>query len=122
MREMVTLEVPELLLQSARVVAARTQRRVETVLADWLELTAGELPIEQLADEQVLALRDLQFAEDQQAELSALLQQQSEGTLSTSDRERLDMLMDLYQRGLVQKARALAVAVDRGLQPPLARS
>jgi len=119
MREMVTLEVPELLLQSARVVAVRTQRRVETVLADWLELTTGELPIEQLADEQVLALRDLQLADDQQAELTRSLQQQREGKLTATERERLDILLDLYQRGSVQKARALAVAVERGLQPPL---
>lgn len=122
MREMITLEVSELLLQSARAVAARTDRRVETVLADWLELTTGELPIEQLSDEQVLALRDLQLTADQQSELSALLQQQSENELGVADRERLDVLMDLYQRGSVQKARALAIAVDRGLQPPLDRS
>lgn len=122
MREMITLEVSEPLLQSARAVAARTDRRVETVLADWLELTTGELPIEQLSHEQVLALRDLQLTADQQSELSALLQQQSENELGVADRERLDVLMDLYQRGSVQKARALAIAVDRGLQPPLDRS
>jgi hypothetical protein len=122
MREMITLEVPELLLQSARAVAARTQRRVETVLADWLELTTGELPIEQLSDEQVLALRDLQFSAEQQAELSKLLGKQRENELSVADRERLDILLDLYQRGSVQKARALAIAVDRGLQPPLSQS
>lgn len=32
---------------------------------------------------------------------------------------RLDELMHLYRRGLVRKAQALKVAVERGLRPPL---
>ena len=122
MSETVTVEVPEGLLQSARAVAAQTQRRVEDVLAEWLERTAAILPIEQLSDEQVLALRDLQLPAEQQSELSELLAEHSERTLSAPERARLDVLLDLYQQGMVQKARALAVAVERGLQPPLDHS
>jgi hypothetical protein len=32
---------------------------------------------------------------------------------------QLDSLMGIYRRGMVRKAQALKVAVDRGLQPPL---
>jgi hypothetical protein len=68
-----------------------------------------------LPDDQVLALRDLQMHAAQQLELSALLAAQREQTLDTSDRARLDALMATYRRGMVRKAQAVKVAVDRGL-------
>jgi hypothetical protein len=119
MSEPITLEVPEALVHSARTVGARTHRRVEDVLAEWLGWTAGALPIESLSDEQVLALRDLRLDDGQQEELSALLERQREGLLTGAERARLVALLDLYQQGMLQKARALKVAVERGLQPPL---
>jgi DNA polymerase/3'-5' exonuclease PolX len=67
----------------------------------------------------VLALRDQQMSEDQQREMSDLLARQREGSLDGVERCRLDELMHIYRRGMVQKAQALKVAVDRGLQPPL---
>lgn len=119
MSETITLEVPEALAHSARAVAARTHRRVEDVLAEWLERTAGALPIEALSDEQVLALRDLQMDDAEQAELGDLLGRQREGLLADAERARLAALLEIYQQGMLQKARALKVAVERGLQPPL---
>ncbi len=101
------------------MVAARTQRRVEDVLAEWLERTAGALPIESLSDEQVLALRDLRLDDAQQAELSDLLERQREDMITGVEHARLAALLELYQQGMLQKARALKVAVARGLQPPL---
>lgn len=119
MSETITLEVPEALVHSARAVAARTGRRVEDVLAEWLAQIASALPIELLSDEQVLALRDLRLDSAQQAELGDLLERQREGLLAGAERARLDALLDIYQQGMLQKARALKVAVERGLQPPL---
>ena len=55
----------------------------------------------------------------EQRELGALLARQREGSLDGVERHRLNELMDIYRRGMVQKAQALKVAVDRGLQPPL---
>jgi hypothetical protein len=115
----VTLEVPEPVVESARAIATLTNRRVEDVLVDWLDRAATELPVEQLSDAQVLALRDLQMGESEQAELDALLAAQREGALADADRHRLDSLMAHYRRGLVRKAQALKVAAERGLQPPL---
>jgi SRSO17 transposase len=54
----------------------------------------------------------------QQRELSDLLARQREGQLADTERPRLDALLDAYRRGMVRKARALKVAVERGLQPP----
>jgi hypothetical protein len=117
--EIVTLELPEPLAESARVVAARTSRRVEDVLVEWLDRAAADLPIEVLPDEQVLALRDLQMSNGQQDELSALLAGQRERRLDEKQRARLDELLAIYRRGMVRRAQALKVAVERGLQPPL---
>jgi hypothetical protein len=117
--EIITLELPEPLAESARVVAARTSRRVEDVLVEWLDRAAADLPVEVLPDEQVLALRDLQMSNGQQDELSALLAGQRERRLDEKQRARLDDLLAIYRRGMVRKAQALKVAVDRGLQPPL---
>lgn len=119
MSELVTLELPEPLVESARAVAARTQRRVEDVLVEWLDRAAAEVPVVLLPDDQVLALRDLEMDAAAQAELSDLLARQREGQLAADARVRLDALLTAYRRGMVCKAEALKVAVDRGLQPPL---
>jgi hypothetical protein len=119
MSELVTLELPEPLVESARAVALRTQRRVEDVLVEWLDRAAAEVPITLLPDEQVLALQDLAMDGGDQSELSELLARQREGQLTGDERTRLDSLLATYRRGMVRKAEALKVAVERGLRPPL---
>ena len=57
--------------------------------------------------------------EDQQRELSHLLAGNRESLLDAESQARLDELMQIYRRGLVRKAQALKVAVQRGLRPPL---
>jgi|SRR5215204_570554 len=121
MSQMITLEVPDALMDRAQAVARQTSRSVQAVLTEWLTQTATELPLGALSDEQVLALRDAQFPADQQAELSDLLADQREGQLQPAARARLERLMALYEQGLLAKARALQEAVARGLQPPLAQ-
>ena len=113
----VTLDLPPEVAERARAVAAQSHRRAEDVLLEWLGRAATDVPVDLLPDEQVLALRDQQMSEDQQRELGDLLARQREGSLDTLARHRLDELMDIYRRGMVQKAQALKVAVDRGLQP-----
>lgn len=115
MSEVVTLELPESLAQSARVVAIRTNRRVEDVLVEWLEHLVADTPIETLPDDQVLALCDMQMTDEQQQELRDLLERQREQALGPLQRTRLDDLMAVYRRGMVHKARALKIAVERGL-------
>lgn len=119
MSEIVTLELPDVLVQSARSVATQTHRRVEDVLLEWLDRAATEVPVESLPDDQVLILSDMQMTETQQTELSELLAQQREGNLDHDRRMRLDALMAIYRRGLVRKARAINTAIARGLRPPL---
>lgn len=119
MSERIMLDVPDQLAASARAVAQRTHRSVEGVLLEWLDRAATDLPVELLPDEQLLALRDLQLSPGDQEALSDLLARQREGILTAAERPRLDDLLARYRHGLVRKARALKVAVDRGLIPPL---
>src|SRR5690348_15726931 len=120
MNDPVTLELPPELAESARDIAGRTNRRIEDVLLEGLDRAVADVPISLLPDDKVLALCDLRMSDEQQEELSDLLGRQREGTLDSTGRTRLDTLMALYRGGMVRKAAALKVAVERGLRPPLA--
>jgi hypothetical protein len=87
MSEQITVEVSEQVTRSAAQVAARHQRRVEDVLADWLDWAATELPVDDLPDSEVLALTEVQLAPQDQAELSELLAQNREGMLEARDHQ-----------------------------------
>jgi predicted transcriptional regulator len=115
----VTVELPDELAQRARAVADRTQRRLEDVLVEWLDRAGAEAPVDELPDDQVLALCDSQLETLLQDELSDLLARNREGSLPDEEQKRLDELMHVYRRGLVRKAQAFKTAVARGLRPRL---
>ncbi|MCP4419897.1 MAG: hypothetical protein GY805_25065 [Chloroflexi bacterium] len=119
MAEQVTLNIPQPVAQNARAIAARTQRRMEDVLIEWIDKIASELPVDSLSDEEVLTLCDLEMTTDEQTQLSALLTLNREGTLNQKQRRQLDKLMTLYRKGMIRKAQAWQVAVTRGLKPPI---
>ena len=119
MSQQITIEVSEQVVRQATQVAAQTERSVEEVLASWLESAVSELPIEELSDEEVLALTELHLTNEQQAALDELLAQNREGTLDAEEQKQLDELMRLYERGLLRKSQALRVAVQRELIEPL---
>ena len=66
-----------------------------------------------------MALTELHLPPEQQDALSTLLERNQENTLDDDQRRRLDELMRVYERGLLRKAPALRVAVQRGLREPL---
>jgi hypothetical protein len=78
-----------------------------------------ELLIVNLSNEQVLKLCELQMSEPEQLQMSLLLGKQRENTLQPGELEHLDGLLQVYRRGMVRKAEALKVAVDRGLRARL---
>jgi hypothetical protein len=119
MAEIVTLELPETLAKRAKEIAALTNRRIEDVLVEWIDRASTELPVESLPDDWVLALCDMQMEPEQQEALSNFLDRNREGQLNDGEGNQLDELMQVYRSGLVRKARALKVAVDRGLKPAL---
>ncbi len=85
----------------------------------WLNYASTELSMKSLSDEQVLAICDLQMEPKQQEVFSDLLAGQQEGQLNDIEIYQLDELMQVYRRGLVHKAGALKVAVERGLKPAI---
>jgi hypothetical protein len=119
MAEIVTLELSDTLAQQAKQIASLTHRRLEDVLVEWIDRAVTDLPIESLPNDQILMLCDLQLEPQQQERLSDLLAQNQEGQLSPTETEQLDQLMKIYRQGLVRKARALKVAVEKGLRHPL---
>jgi len=119
MSEQITIQVSDQVVRHAATVASQTQRRIEDVLAEWLESVVNELPVEALSDTEVLGLTELQLSDEQQAALSELLERNRENSLAAQDRRHLDELMRVYEHGLLRKSQALRVAVQRGLLEPL---
>ena len=118
MDQNVTLTLPQDLLSAAEQQARRDARPVEAVLLDWLSQGA-DLPVASLSDARVLELTRLALNDDEQHRLSELLGQQREDSLTSDGASELGRLMNTYRHGLVRKAEAHKVAVERGLVTPL---
>ena len=87
------------------------------MLVEWIDRTINEIPIDALPDEQVLALSNLQISGQQQRVFSDLQARNSEGLLNAQEVKKLNELMQVYRHGSVRKAKAMQVAVMRGLIP-----
>lgn len=129
MSTQVIVTLPDDVYSSAVRLARLTQRAVADVLRDMLTLAMPKLdsdqegppPIQTLDDVDVLAMAQLELPREEDLRLSALLERQQAGTLDDADRHELNVLMQLYQEGLLRKAQALQEAVRRGLREPLGR-
>lgn len=77
-----------------------------------------ERTIEELSDDEVLALSELRLTEEQDDSLSELLELNREGMLDAFGQRELDEMMRLYECRL-PKAQALKFAVQLGLREPL---
>jgi len=84
-----------------------------------VKVSVNDIPVESLSDDEVLALSEMKFSDEQDAALSDLLARQRENQLDSEGRRQLNELMRTYERGLLRKAQALRVAVERGLREPL---
>ena len=115
----ISLDIPDSIVQQAQQLASQNQQRLEDILLEWLTHSFTEHPVETLPDSQILALCNMQLDELQQEALDTLLEKQREDELTPVDSQELKFLMKLYRRGLLRKAKALKVAVERGLVSPL---
>jgi len=120
MTEQITIEISETAARIVHEIAARTGRPASAVISDLVDRSVAELPVDNLPDDEVLALCDMALPDSEQAELTLLLNDQRENQLDTAGQARLEILMQLYRHGLVRKSEALRVAVQRGLHPSLA--
>lgn len=83
----------------------------------WSNSTDDEL--DQRSDEEVLQACDLQLSPKEDERLSELLHQQQSAGLTSTEQTELDSLMQVYQEGLLRKAKGLSEAVRRGLRGPV---
>jgi hypothetical protein len=79
----------------------------------------GKRPMSAWTDDEVLAGADAQMLPAEDERLSLLLDRQQVGLLTSAERTELTALMQLYQEGLLRKARSLREVVRRSLRPPL---
>lgn len=125
----ITLTLPEGLVEYAKRFGGATQRGVETVLADALQMILpilDTLPndalypsISSLSDTEVLALADSKMDIIQNARLGELQTQGKSRGLTEAERYELIALLQIYQIGQLRKAEGLAEAVQRRLRSPL---
>jgi hypothetical protein len=113
------IKVSDQVARFASRVAMQRDLTIEEVLSDLLESAVNEIPVECLSDDEALVLSEMKFSDEQDEALSDLLARQREGQLDSEGRLQLSDLMRIYERGLLRKAQALRVAVERGLREPL---
>lgn len=82
------------------------------------EGAAGQ-PVAELSNADLLAAADAQMDATEDRRFSELLDKQQAGFITDADRVSLLALIQIYQDGLLRKAKALNEAVRRGLRPPL---
>lgn len=124
----VTLSLPDDLIEHAKCFGGATNRNVEIVLAEALEMMWPTLdrlpdkdhpPVSSLSDSEVLALADSKMDAVQNERLGNLQEKGKYNGLTTDERYELMALMQIYQLGQLRKSEALAEAVQRGLRKPL---
>ena len=119
----VTITLPDEVYRRAESLAQVTSREVADVLADTLALwlSASDLPatpgmaVASLSDQELLAVTELELPSEQDRRFSELLDSQQCSRLQSAERAELLAFMQIYQQGLLLKARALHEAVQRGL-------
>lgn len=128
--QIVTLELPESLYQSAAQVAEATQRSVADIVQESLAHTlpplddvspaeATELArLSTLDDAALWQVGNSTMPADEQTTLEQLLVRQSEGALSANEERHLQILLDEYGRLLVRKAHAWLLLARRGYRVP----
>jgi hypothetical protein len=122
----VTITLPDRLIEHAQQFGKNTNRDVETVLADALELmwptldepssVQTDFSISQLSDREILALAALKMNREQSERLGDLQTKGKTEGLTSDERYELLALMQIYQRGHLRKSEAMAEAARRGLR------
>lgn len=122
----VKLKLPEALVEHARLFGQATQRDIDEVLVDTLELmwstivwSASGPPVAALSDDDILVLADSKMDAVQNERLAELQTRGKTDHLTAVERAELLSLLHIYQIGQLRKAESLAEAVRRGLRPPL---
>lgn len=124
----VTLHLSEPLIAHAAKLGLATQRDVDTVLTDTLEMLwltiegmpdLAETSVAALSNGQILDLADSKMSEAQNQRLGDLQAKGKAERLNDAERYELLALLQIYQLGQLRKSEALAEVFRRGLREPL---
>jgi predicted DNA-binding protein len=123
----ITVTLPDDIYSRAEYLARLTGRNVAELLTETIETSllplgshhATEALASDLTDQEVLDLADGAMDPAQNQRFTVLLDKQQADLLDGTERQALMALMQIYQDGLLRKARAMREAVRRGLLPPL---
>jgi hypothetical protein len=122
-----TLSIPSALYEKAQRVARQTASEVDELIRTRLEGALDEpsfaLPeaerdelkaMAYLSDDALFNLMREQMQRPKQERLSALMDKNSRGTISTDEYTELSALVEDGQRLTLRKARAMSLLMDRG--------
>lgn len=115
MKKRVTLNLSDDILQRALEIAARSQRELEDVLEEWIDRYADDLPVDTLSDDELMRLIAFEMNIIQKQELRNLLYAHRVRKLTDEESIRMDNLLQIYRRGIVRRAKAMEIAIARGL-------
>jgi hypothetical protein len=118
----ITLDLPEDLYERVRQAAEESQRPVESVLVETLNLMFGDLPMERLSpdalerftDEALWALAYCPLAWPQDARLRELIALGKSGTLSDDDQTEMERLIGEVDHYVLLRSKALLLLKQRG--------
>jgi hypothetical protein len=123
---MVSVQIPQMLFRRLQRVAEITHRPVEDVLATTVNVAlpqAPELPpdvaadlaaMTMFSDEALWAATESSLSPAQRRRLNQLSHAGGSRTLTAAESAELRSLVDLYDRAVARRARALAILAHRG--------
>jgi len=122
----VTITIPQYLYDRARLLAEQQALPVEQILVHQLETTLVELPalsadeqaeleaLTHLSDEALWTIAREQMQSETQQQMQLLMERNNLGIISTHERDELNRLVDLGQRLILRKAKAVVLLTKRG--------
>lgn len=117
----ILLQLPDELYERLRELADDSQRPVESILVDSLNLLFGDLPsitpqqLINLSDAQLWAIVHRPLAWPQDARLRELGALGKQGMLSEAEQAELEVLIDAYDQYVLLRSQALITLKQRGI-------
>jgi len=123
----VTLTLSDDLYENAQRWATITRKGLDETLTNALAIVLTpvhsepklEQPVGNLSDDMLLTMVKVRMQPEQGKRLEELLTLQSEGRLTSRQRNELQALMQVYDQLWLRQSEALAEAVQRGLIDPM---
>ncbi len=121
-----TLTVPEEVYQRAQAIAKVTAQPVDRIMIDYLRTLSTPLPnlppeeeaelaaLKNLSDDALWTIAREQLPAAVQAKMQVLMDKNSFGTITESERSALEDFVERGQRLMVRKSEAAALLTERG--------